>query len=119
MSLLDVFRICAVLLIVVGPGCVSDEANRYYSTERFPPKNEADVELLATAPDRPYEVIADFQARGASPSYMRRQAAKIGADAIIVGMFGGLRAKSDKWAGQDSQNESYTRISGSAIRYKR
>lgn len=74
---------------------------------------------MTTAPSRPYDVIADFQARGAAVEYMRRNAAEIGADAVIVGKFGGYRAKSDDWAGEDKYGDTYSRITGTAIRYRR
>lgn len=106
-------------LILVIAGCVSDEAHRYYATERFPARSEKEVEVLTTTPSRPYDVIADFQARGASVKYMRRRAAEIGADAVIVGRFGGYRARSDDWASEDKYRDTYTRITGTAIRYRR
>jgi nucleotide-binding universal stress UspA family protein len=106
-------------LILAIAGCVSDEAHRYYATERFAPRSEKEVEVLKTAPSRPYDVIADFQARGASVEYMRRRAAEIGADAVIVGTFGGYRAKSDDWASEDKYGDTYSRITGTAIRYRR
>ena len=99
-------------------GCVSDEAHRYYSREYFPPKSEEEVQVLYMEPRRSYEVIADFQARGASPKYMRKKAAAIGADAVIVGMYGGFRAKSDEWASEDKHDDTYSRITGTAIRFK-
>ena len=108
----------AITVSVVLSGCVSDQAARYYATERYPAKQEAEVELLWDAPTKAYTVIADFQARSASPEYMRREAAKIGADAVIVGTFGGYRSKRDQWAGQDRQADSYSRIVGTAIKYK-
>ncbi|TWT45124.1 hypothetical protein RAS1_15460 [Phycisphaerae bacterium RAS1] len=111
-------RTSAVALIALA-GCVSDEAHRYYATDRFPERPESDVEVLYAAPSEPYEVIADFQARRADEAYMRKQAAKIGADAVIVGTYGGYRSKGDDWASQDKHNDSYTRITGTAIRYKR
>lgn len=110
----------ALAWLILGiAGCVSDEAHRYYARERFPSRSEKEVEVLKTAPSRPYDVIADFQARGASVHYMRRKAAEIGADAVIVGTFGGYRAKSDDWASEDKYGDSYSRITGTAIRYRR
>lgn len=109
---------CLVLsLALTATACVSDEANRYYAHDVYTPKSPNEVELLFEAPVTPYEVIADFQARGASPEYMQKQAAKIGADAVIVGMYGGYRAKSDKWASEDKHRDTYSRITGTAIRY--
>lgn len=112
-------RFASTWLLLAIAGCVSDEAHRYYATERFPPRNEKEVEVLKTAPSRPYDVIADFQARGASPEYMRRRAAEIGADAVIVGTFGGYRARSDDWASEDKYGDTYSRITGTAIRFRR
>lgn len=109
----------AALLLLAIAGCVSDQADRYYARERFPPQDEKQVEVLTRAPEKHYDVIADFQARGASVDYMRRKAAEIGADAVIVRTFGGYRAKSDTWAGEDKYSGSYTRIAGTAIRYRR
>jgi len=111
------FAVASLLLAIAG--CVSDEAHRYYATERFTSRSEKEVEVLKTAPSRSYDVIADFQARGASVEYMRRKAAEIGADAVIVGTFGGYRAKSDDWASEDKYGDTYSRITGTAIKYRR
>jgi hypothetical protein len=106
------------VVLFLSFGCVSDEANRYYAVQRFPARPPAEVEVLYDAPTRPYDVIADFQARGATPEYMKKEAAKIGADAVIVGMYGGYRSKHDKWASEDKHADSYSRITGTAIRYR-
>lgn len=98
--------------------CTSDQANRYYSSVKYPAKSIEAVEILRAPPSRPYDVIADFQSRGESPHDMRRKAAAIGADAVIVAMLGGYRARSDEWAGEDSESHTYSRIVGTAIRYK-
>jgi hypothetical protein len=50
---------------------------------------------------------------------MRKEAAKIGADAVIVGTYGGYRSRDDAWAGRDRYADLYSRITGTAIRYKR
>ena len=99
-------------------GCAEDVANRYYGTQQYPAKKTKEVELLWHNPQREYIVIADFQARLESPEQMRAQAAKIGADAIIVSILGGYYDRSTEWAGQDKQANSYSRIAGTAIKYK-
>jgi len=109
----------ALSVAVLVGACVSDQAHRYYAHTKYPPKPVDQVEVLYEAPSRPYEVIADFQARGASVKYMRKKAAEIGADAVIVGTYGGYRSRRDEWAGQDKYADSYSRITGTAIRYKR
>jgi hypothetical protein len=111
--------ILAVALMVFFVGCVTDQAHRYYSLEQFPPKPVDQVEVLYRIPAEPHEVIADFQARGASADYMRKKAAEIGADAVIIGTYGGYRAKSDEWASEDKHSDSYDRITGTAIKFKR
>jgi hypothetical protein len=99
-------------------GCAQDVANRYYASQQYPPKPAKEVELLFRAPSRPYTVIADLQSRNESPEGMRKRAAKIGADAIIVSPVGGLYSLNEEWAGSDIMSNSYSRLIGSAIKYK-
>jgi hypothetical protein len=98
--------------------CASDVANRYYGTAKYPPRNTNEVELLDRSPSRPFEVIADFQSRGESPNDLQRKAAAIGADAVIVSTLGGYYGQEEEWAQQKSTNTVYTRIVGTAIKYK-
>jgi len=99
-------------------GCATDAANRYYLSETLPPKNVEEVAVLREEPLRPYDVIAEFQAMNASVNYMRKNAAKIGADAVIVVPAGGWRSRDEAWAGNDEHSNSYTRLIGIALRYK-
>ena len=108
----------AVILSLGMAGCASDIANRYYADQRYSPRPVDEVEILFEAPSRSYEVIADFQSRGESPKQLRARAAEIGADAVIVTPLGGSRSTSDQWADIDTYSKTYTRIVGSAIRYK-
>ncbi len=105
-------------MVLLVQACASDVANRYYAKDSFVPKPADQVELLYDAPNRPYEVIADFQSRGESPRQLRAKAARIGADAVIVVPLGGLRAFSDEWADEDTYKKTNTRIVGTAIKYK-
>ncbi len=106
------------VVFMLAAGCASDEANRYYGPFKYSARPVNSVEILSAAPPRPYVVLADFQSRGESPRDMQRKAAAIGADAVVVVTVGGYRAKSDAWAGEDSQHQSYSRILGTAILYK-
>jgi hypothetical protein len=108
----------AVLIAVVSCSCASDVANRYYSDRNYPPKPVDSVEVLTREPSRPYEVIADFQSRGDSAKSLRAKAAKIGADAVIVTYLGGRYDPTEEWSEQKSSGDLYTRIVGTAIRYK-
>ena len=117
----------AILVGTLGlSGCVADQAFRYYSDTKYPAKEREEVEVLWVKPERPFSVIADFQARRASifqtrqdaAKFMQARAAQIGADAVIVGAYGGYRARSDKWAGEDSHATSFSRFTGTAIRYR-
>jgi hypothetical protein len=99
-------------------GCATDVANRYYVAEKYPAKNPKEVELLWQRPSREFTVIADFQSRGESPEAVRKKAAKIGADAVIISILGGLYDISEQWAGNDRQSNTYTRITGTAIKYR-
>lgn len=115
MLAIRIFLFAGSLLIC---SCAQDVANRYYASERYPAKEPNAVELLRSAPGRPYTVIADFQSRGESANSMRKRAAKIGADAIIVTPVGGYYRLNEEWAGSDSMSGSYSRLIGSAIKYK-
>ena len=108
---ISVFLLCEI-------GCVSDEANRYYLKETLPAKNINDVEILREKPQRPYIVVADFQAKNASFEYMRKRAAEIGADAVIIVPLGGWYSRDEVWAGKDTHSNSYNRLVGTAIKYK-
>lgn len=110
------FILCFCLVSIAS--CVSDEAHRYYASDHYAPRPCTEVEVLRAAPTKEYVVIADFQARGANEKYMQKKAAEIGADAVIVGIFGGFRSKKDDWASEDRESNTYTRITGTAIRYK-
>lgn len=98
--------------------CATDVANRYYAPTTYPPKQPEQVEVLRQAPTRPYEVIADFQSRGDSVKAVRNKAAKIGADAVIISTLGGYYELAEQWASSDAQSNTYSRICGTAIRYK-
>ena len=110
------------LLILAGAGlvggCASDQAHRYYDTARYPPKVVQDVELLSEPPSRAHLVIADFQSRGESPDDMRKRAAAIGADAVIVSLLGGYVLVSSEWMQKESKT-NYSRITGTAIIYRK
>jgi hypothetical protein len=99
------------------PGCSSDEANRYHGETRHPARDAKEVEVPREKPARPFTVIADFQSRGETREALRRKAAKVGADAIIVTILGGYYDLAGQWAGQDRHNHTYTRIIGTAIKY--
>ncbi len=105
-------------LLLSQVGCMSDEANRYYLDERFPAKNVNEVEVLREEPQRPYVVIADFQANNASFKHMRKTAAEIGADAVIVVPAGGRYSQDEIWASSDRHSDSYVRLTATAIKFK-
>ena len=110
--------ILVIVLLFCGIGCISDEANRYYLKERLPTKKISEVEVLREEPQRPYIVVADFQAKNASFKYMQKMAADIGADAVIVVPAGGWYSEDEVWADTDKQSNSYSRLIGTAIKYK-
>ncbi len=110
-------QIAIILLALVVGGCASDVANRYYSDVKYPARPYKEVEVFTNAPTRPYVVIADLQGRGESPRDLRKQAAKIGADAVIITYLGGAYNSSNQWAGQDSQSDTYTHIVGTALKF--
>ncbi len=120
--LMEYLRKCKVIAILVllfcAIGCMSDEANRFYLKEKLPAKNIQDVEVLREEPEQPYIVIADFQANRASIKHMRKRAAEVGADAVIVVPAGGWYSRKEVWADEDRHSDSYTRLTATAIKYK-
>jgi hypothetical protein len=106
------------LLLMFLTACATDVANRYYGNVRYTPKNPKEVQILWEKPSREFIVIADFQSRGESPEAIRDKAAKIGADAVIISILGGYYSLSEEWAGSDQYKGTYTRITGTAIKYK-
>lgn len=112
------FALLLFLMLWLFCSCAYDVANRYYGKTKYPAKKSNEVELLSTPPNRPYEVIADFQSRGESPEDMRHKAADVGADAVIVSILGGYVSRGDEWAGSDSYSHTYSRIAGTAIMYR-
>ena len=98
-------------------GCISDEANRYYLKEKLPAKHISEVEVLREKPQRPFIVVADFQATNASVKHMQKRAAEIGADAVIVVPAGGWYSRNEIWAGEDTHSNSWSRLIGTAIQY--
>lgn len=107
-----------LLVIMLLTAYASDVANRYYGPERYKPKNPQEVEILWKKPNRDFVVIADFQSRGESPEAIRKKAAQIGADAVIISILGGLYSYDEEWADNDRYSDTYNRITGTAIKYK-
>jgi hypothetical protein len=107
-----------IFLFLFFSSCSSDVANRYYLKEHFPPKDTKDVQILLKKPDKEYVVIADFQARHETQEKMRERAAEIGADAVIVTILGGYYSRDEEWAEVKSDTGHYTRIIGTAIKFK-
>ena len=99
-------------------GCAAtDVANRYYSEERYAPVPQDQVQILTRAPDTPYEIIAEFQSRREQPSDVQRKAAEIGADAVIITLFGGDHSLTAEWAqGDRDMEKTFSRIVGVAIK---
>lgn len=107
----------SILLAPIIASCATDVANRYYASKQYSAKNIENVQLLYQKPSRKFEVIADFQSRGESANSVRKKAAKIGADAVIVTTVGGMYSLNEQWAGKDGMSHTYSRIFGTAIVY--
>ncbi len=111
------FALVVFAFALILSGCATDVANRYYVSERYSEKDPKEVQVLWEKPAREFIVIADFQSRGETSEDMRNKAAKIGADAVIVAKLGGFHS-GEQWASETRVNRSYTRIVGTAIKFK-
>jgi hypothetical protein len=114
-----------IFILAIGlltSACASDVANRVYVSKVFPERDPASVEVLWEKPKREFIVIADFQSRGETPDDLRLKAAKIGADAVLVAVIGGLYSRTEQWAGRDKMtgatNHYSGHIVGTAVVYK-
>lgn len=116
-------NLTSLFALTILAACASDVANRYYSNRKFSPVPVSEVQLLWDKPDRPFEVIADFQSRGETPTAIRKKGAAIGADAVIVSIVGGDYSLFEQWADHDGHAnpdprfDGSARINGTAIKY--
>ena len=117
-DLRNFLNISILVLLLCEIGCITDEANRYYLKYKLPAKETKEVEVLRGAPEQPYIVIADFQALNATVKHMRKRAAQIGADAVIVVPAGGRYSEDEIWAESDRYSNTYSRLIATAIKYK-
>jgi hypothetical protein len=109
--------LASFVITLLGSGCATDVANRYYAKERLSPRPVSEVLVLWDKPDRPFAVLADFQSRGESPDDMRKKGAEIGADAVIVSLLGGNYSRDEQWADKDRHASTYSRIAATAIKF--
>ena len=110
------------VMVLFTSACASDVANRVYTSKVYPERVASSVDILWEKPTRDFIVIADFQSRGETPEDLRLKAAKVGADAVLVAVIGGLYSRTDQWAGKDNMsgatNQFSGHIVGTAIVYK-
>lgn len=118
MNIKHIWRMTLTTIMVSALlACARDEANRYYSAQKYEPRDQASVTILWAPPARKYTVLADFQSRGETPQDMQKKGAAIGADAVIVSLLGGDYSLSEKWASDDRYSTTYTRIAATAIKF--
>ena len=115
-------KIVVLFAALFTSGCAHDVANRVYTSKVYPERPVSSVAVLWERPKREFIVIADFQSRGETAEDMRSKAAKLGADAVLVAVIGGLYSRSEQWAGSDGMrgvtNSGSGHIVGTAIVYK-
>jgi len=114
------FYVCtaALTLAFFCPGCATDEAARYYSDVRYPARPSSEVQVFSEKPDRQFEVIADIQAYNVTPDHMRRRAAEIGGDGVILVRGGGAYDRNEVWASADRYSNTYYRLLATVIKFK-
>ncbi len=117
-------QLSVIILLTAAPligwlgGCRTDEAARYYAAERYPARPVTEVQVFDRKPEREFEVIADIQAYNVTPDYMRRRAAEIGGDAVILVRGGGRYDQNEVWASADRHSTSYVRLLATVIKFK-
>lgn len=105
--------------VFIIAACTDDTALRYYSEEKYPPKQVEEVIVYRSKPSNPFITLADFQSRWKSEEGLKKLAAEIGADAIIVSNIGGYYSTDEQWASEDRyKDSSSSRIIATAIKFK-
>lgn len=104
----NVFKIITGALIMIAiAGCTTGSATRTSSTT-YQPTDSSSVEILFEKPDRPYTVIGHVRSDGSDIASddavyraMQKEAAELGANAIIVNetVSGGFMEMRNKRAG--------------------
>lgn len=106
-----------MLAFVLSACAATDVANRYYVEERYAAVSPEKVTVLTKLPSQPHTVIAEFQSRREQPDSVREKAAEIGADAVIITLFGGEHSLSAQWASDErNMSKTFSRIVGIAIK---
>ncbi len=113
-----------VLCVMAGCSWVSVDSTPYAGTPGYPPTDPAKVEILRADPARPFyrlgEIHVDFTGNPREPAMadkIRKAAARMGADAVILSGDTGLPRRS--WWDQLINPDPDVVISGVAIRYAR
>lgn len=108
----------ALMLAFLCAGCATDEAARYYSDVRYPARPSSEVQVFFAKPNRQFEVIADIQAYNVTPDHMRRRAAEIGGDGVILVRGGGAYDRNEVWASADRFSHTYHRLLATVIKFE-
>lgn len=82
----------AALFLVTGCNTVSINSHQYLGVQSCPPSNPAQIQILRQEPTRPHVQLGEVRAEPASDSVsaqkietaLRKAAAKLGADAIVI-----------------------------------
>jgi hypothetical protein len=74
--------LCVVLAVSFLCGCVAPSYSRVYET--YPPTSPSAIEILRSKPAHDFVLIADTQMHGPSENQVRKWAAGVGADAVII-----------------------------------
>jgi len=115
-----------MIIPLVGCNSVEITANRLVGAPTCPPTDPAGIQILRQKPTRPYEVLAELFVRPEDPSpptdaielALRQQAAKFGADAVVVLSGQAVEAGTDYMGGGDFQKTYGETIRVQAIKYK-
>ncbi len=112
-----IIRLFSLVVILSISACVTDHAERVYVS--LPPSS-APPTILRQVPTQPFETIADVQWVGGTPAMMAQRAQRLGGDAVYIQNLGGLVPFSNISAEQNTYNHtSFTRMTGTVIRYKK
>lgn len=117
----------ATTMAMIGCNSVEITANRLVGAPTYPPTDPAGIQILRQKPTQPFEAIADLfvQPQDPSPSTdaieqaLRQQAAKFGADAVLVLSDKTVQAGTDYMGAGDFQKTYGEAVRAQAIKYKK
>jgi hypothetical protein len=115
------------MMALIGCNSVEITANRLVGAPTYPPTKPAGIQILRQKPTQAYDPIADLFVQPTSPSpstdaieqALRQQAAKFGADAVLVLSDKTVQSGTEYMGAGDFQKTYGEAVHAQAIKYRK